>query len=935
VSASFAIHDISGAMSPGSSTERRRHARYPVQVVARLALPGGELRSCQIRDFGAGGLFLAIEETENRPGVTGAETLSPEDRVEVQFTGEQGVSGRVHLATVLHSITAPVARVMPTGVGLSFTNLDAPSVQAVRQLAVLARATVAPRPATVINPASVKPPVAVMGDAMHTVRCLLRLEHHMRSADSTPESVAAIAISEPAPSRVDPLARELIVDALIILQRAPEFLNPDENEPLALQDRLMSTCEAAGLNVTEADGIVVEIVSMLLDGMLDDPLVGPEIKQCIRRLAIALVKVALQDGYFFFANEQHPARLALNRLGSLEPSIIGADRWRTVIDPLLTKALADSDKGGKTEGYVLRGSAFNEILPLLDDLFEEQTLRYDDFVASVVREQLKQQTLLDSLGAADAAADTPEAEAEARKSMPLELQRWLGHVDQLRTGNVLYRRVRESRIEKLSLASVSENRSRYLYVDAAGRKAATVTRQELAMQLRRGELWMVDASKLPIVERGLFRMLNKLHQRIARVVNLDEASGLLNRKGLEARVHQALSSALTMGSGHALCILELDALGPIVQKCGQQVAGELLRNFIPVLQKHVRNKGVAARLQAGRFAVLLNNCTADSGTAVMDALRAAMQTSRCKWHEESFDLTIGVGLAVIDAHSGSVLTVFEAADEAYQRARSAGGNRVHVYQRSGSAGDDQLAASAKISSVIANGGLQLRCQRVTPIGADASALPQYELLLGVRNEAGEVSLPGNLLRAAERNNQMREIDRWVIETAVRWMGKNADKLERIDGYSINISGSTLADENLVDYVRGLMASTRVRPGKIIFEVTESAAIDSLPAAVNFIHAINEYGCRVCLDKFGSAEASLAHLETLPIDYVKIDGALVRNIAADPRDLMVVRSLNELGHFLGKKTVAESVESPAVLARLRQIGVDYAQGFAIEKPFLLQ
>jgi diguanylate cyclase (GGDEF)-like protein len=446
---------------------------------------------------------------------------------------------------------------------------------------------------------------------------------------------------------------------------------------------------------------------------------------------------------------------------------------------------------------------------------------------------------------------------------------------------------------------------------------------------------MIDASRLPIVERGLFRMLNELHQRIVARVNHDEASGLLNRKGLEARVQQAMSSAVSMGSSHVLCVLELDALGTIVQKCGQQVASELLRKFVPVLENHIRHKGIAARLQAGRFAVLLNNCTLDSAATLMDGLRIAMQTSRCKWHEESFPLTIGVGLAPIDAHSANLLALFEAADDAYGQARSAGGNGVHVYQARAPVADDQLAAKEMIDNAIASGGLQLRCQRVAPVGADAAALAQYEILLGVKNGAGNIGLPGDFLRAAERNNQMRALDRWVLETAIRWMGKNAGKLDRIDGYSINVSGSTLTDEHLLDYLRGLMASTGVPAEKIVLEITESAAIDSLPVAANFIHAIKKTGCRVCLDKFGSAEASLARLEALPIDYVKIDGALVKHIAADPKDLMVVRSLNELGHFLGKKTVAECVESSAVLARLRQIGVDYAQGFAIEAPFLLQ
>lgn len=934
MSARSAIHDISGGMKPGSSLERRRHARYPLQLAARLALPGGETRSCRIRDFGGGGLFLALEETASEPVIAGGKVLARNDKVVVQFSGERGPSGLAQSEGSLHSISAPVARVLPTGVGLAFSNLDAPSVQAVRQLVAMFRQARAPAsPLTALTPASVKPPAAVIGDAMHTARCLLWLERLMGSADRSRATAVAIATGPPPVSQVDPKARELIIDALVILQRSPEFLVPDENEPLALQDRLMTTWEAAGLNVTDADSIVVEIVSKLLDGMLDDPLVKPEIKHCIRRLAIPLIKVALQDGFFFFADEQHPARLALNRLGSLEPSIIGAHRWHATIDPLVDRVLAESDQGGAVDGYVLRQSVFSEVLPQLDAIFEEQVRRYDERVANVVREQSKQETLLDSLRTGASTGDT--AGAHVRQDPPLELQRWLARVDQLQVGDVVYRRRRGSRTEKLSLAMVSGDRGKYLFVDTDGNKADTVTRQELAMQFRRGELWMVDASKSPIVERSLFQMLNGLHARIVRQVRIDEASGLLNRKGLAARVEQASSAAMTMGSSHVLCILELDALGAIIQKCGQPVASELLRNFVPVLEKHVRARGIAARLQAGRFAVLLHNCTVDTATAVMEGLRAEMETSQCKWHQENFRLTIGVGLAPIDAHSASVSALFDAADAAYRQARAAGGNRVQTVEKRPSAGDGQAAASARISSVLANGGLQLRCQQVMPIGADASALPHYELLLGVKNARGESTVPGEFLQAAEGSDRMPEVDRWVVQTALRWMADNSARVDRIDGYSINLSGITLADESLIDYVRGMIAETRVPPGKIIFEVTESSTIDSSPVAVNFIHALKDYGCRFSLDKFGSGGASLAHLEALPIDYVKIDGSLVRDIATDPRDLMVVRSLNEVGHFLGKKTVAECVESQEVLVRLRQIGVDYAQGFGMEKPFLLQ
>ena len=224
-------------------------------------------------------------------------------------------------------------------------------------------------------------------------------------------------------------------------------------------------------------------------------------------------------------------------------NIIGSDRWHATVDPLLDHVVAQSGPGRAVDGDIPRPSIFSEVLPQLDAMFEEQGRRYDETVADVVRKHSQQQTLLHSLRTAATAAAT--AGSEARQNLPLELQRWLSRVDQLQAGDRVYRRVTESRTEKLSLAMVSGDCDKYLFVDAAGNKAATVTRQELAMQLRRGELWMVDASKLPIVERSLFQLLNGLHTRIVRQVNTDETSGLLNRKGLEARVEQTSSAAAT------------------------------------------------------------------------------------------------------------------------------------------------------------------------------------------------------------------------------------------------------------------------------------------------------------------------------------------------------------------------------------------------------
>ena len=343
----------------------------------------------------------------------------------------------------------------------------------------------------------------------------------------------------------------------------------------------------------------------------------------------------------------------------------------------MDRVVSESDQGGKSEGFVLRQSVLTEALPELDALFEEQCLRYDEMVGNVVREHSKQQTLLDSLRAAASAADA--AGPEARKKLPLELQRWLGRVDQLQVGDVVYRRVGDAEIEKLSLAVVSGDGGRFLFVDAAGNKAATMTSQELAMQLRRGEIWMIDASKLPIVERGLFGMLSQLHARIVRQVNVDEATGLLNRKGLEARVERALNDAVTMGSEHVLCVLELDALGAIVQTCGEQVAGELLRNFVPSTGRQYAREGHGGPA-AGR--PIRRSC---SRTVPWTARPRSWMRCVPSWRRPSASGTRNASSSPsarvsrpLTPTAGSGAAIFEAAGAAYAQARAAGGNRVQV-----------------------------------------------------------------------------------------------------------------------------------------------------------------------------------------------------------------------------------------------------------------
>ena len=222
-----------------------------------------------------------------------------------------------------------------------------------------------------------------------------------------------------------------------------------------------------------------------------------------------------------------------------------------------------------------------------------------------------------------------------------------------------------------------------------------------------------------------------------------------------------------------------------------------------------------------------------------------------------------------------------------------------------------------------------------PVAEGDTGLPQVEVLLGVQKEEGLIALPADFIRAAERSHEMQTVDRWVIKSVFSWISENQEKVEAVDGFSINLSPNSLSDDGVLEFVLTQFSETMVAPAKIIFEFPESAATANVSLTTDFVTTLKSYGCRFAIDDFGMADSSFSYLNSLPVDFVKIDGKLVADILASPKDLAVVRSINEIGHLLGKRTIAEFVENDDILARIRELGVDYAQGYGIEKPSLLE
>jgi len=295
---------------------------------------------------------------------------------------------------------------------------------------------------------------------------------------------------------------------------------------------------------------------------------------------------------------------------------------------------------------------------------------------------------------------------------------------------------------------------------------------------------------------------------------------------------------------------------------------------------------------------------------------------------------MSVGLVVIKGHGQNVEKLLQDAEASCGVAKDIGGHRVQVYHEGHARLNKRNAEvqwAAKIDKALDNDDLHLRCQRIMPLATDDSYHDHYEILLGMADDLGEQSSLQEFINAAESYKRMADIDRWVIKTSFKWIADHRTELDHVSSFSINLSGHSLNDMGLMEFVMKQMRDTNVPIGKICFEITETLGIANLSDAADFIKRFKTTGCMFSLDDFGSGMSSYGYLKSLPVDYIKIDGVFVKEMATNPNDYAVVKSISEIGHFMGKKIIAEYVQDDETIQLLQDLGVDYAQGYGIEKP----
>jgi len=489
--------------------------------------------------------------------------------------------------------------------------------------------------------------------------------------------------------------------------------------------------------------------------------------------------------------------------------------------------------------------------------------------------------------------------------------------------------------------------------EAAVNPVETVLRQGTVVGLanhtilihRDGTELNIEDSAAPIRDRQghiigvvlVFHDVTQAHEmarQMSWAASHDALTGLVNRSEFERRLGQ-LAGQTETGRRHGLLYIDLDQFKVVNDTCGHAAGDQMLCQMATLMQAQMREADTLARLGGDEFGVLLENCPLDQAQRIAETILAAISGFRFAWQEKTFMIGASIGLVEIAGERRSAADLLAAADTACYAAKDDGRNRIRAY----SAADGEMVRRsgemnwvARLSRAFDEERFRLHWQPILALQADSREGAHGEILLRMVDDQGQLVPPGSFLPAAERYNLMPRIDRWVVGQALRWL---ADHPEQAICGAINLSGQSLSDDRFLDYVLDELACTGVAPGRVCFEITETAAIANLTKAIRFIGALRQQGCQFSLDDFGSGLSSFGYLKNLPVDFLKIDGSFVRNMARSPIDLAMVTAINNIGHVMGLATIAEFVENEELRLLLVAQGVDFGQGYGLARPVPLE
>lgn len=447
------------------------------------------------------------------------------------------------------------------------------------------------------------------------------------------------------------------------------------------------------------------------------------------------------------------------------------------------------------------------------------------------------------------------------------------------------------------------------------------------------------ASQLKEAHDEMQQRINEATRQLRHQAHHDDLTGLVNRREFERRLERVLKSTQEHGTHHVFCYMDLDQFKIVNDTCGHHAGDDLLRQISLLLNNRVRDRDTLARLGGDEFGLLLENCAVSDAFLIAEELREMVQDFRYIHQDKMFTIGVSIGMVAVTPDFNNIGSIMSAADTACYAAKDNGRNRIHLFQ----ALDEEVTKRhgemewvGRITRAMEENQFCLFCQPILPIAEQDDSQRFYEILLRKHDVDGKLVPPMAFIPAAERYDLMVSIDRWVIRNTMasyrQLLDNNRNQSNCV--FTINLSGVSLNDPSLLGYIHEQLTIFAVPPHAICFEITETSAIVNLGNTMDLMFALKKLGCRFLLDDFGSGMSSFAYLKNLPVDFLKMDGAYVKDIASNSIDLAMVQSIHSIAEAMKIKTIAEFVETAEVVELLQAIGVHYGQGFHLGRPIPL-
>ncbi|WP_152205438.1 DUF1631 family protein [Marinobacter changyiensis] len=556
--------------------------------------------------------------------------------------------------------------------------------------------------------------------------------------------------------------------------------------------------------------------------------------------------------------------------------------------------------------------------------------------SSQIRDELKQflvrkpDTVVEMVEVAPAARSPDEKDLVVREREHKSLQRWVARAQKLRTGDWLKDQEIPEQPQFIRLVWIARGFSRFVFVNHQGMRVVELELNALARQMQKGMIVPDSLYDRPLVDESIDQMVRKVYDQLSWASTHDELTGLLARREFERMLEQQLSRH---EDERVLVRLDLRQLRLLNDTAGYSAGDDAIKAVGGILQDRIGDGMPLARLTGSEFAFLVPAEQAEVLTAgVIDAIEAMDLTYGGKRHQ----LSGSAGLAAMLPALATAERWLRAADEACKLARKKGNRHTVTYSLGATAQARQEQITAKVANLsnLDEEHMLLRCQKIIPLHPGARLPTQYEILISMYDEAGNLIVAADFVRMAERYNRMQAVDRWVVGHMLDWLRDTAPKATDLGGMCINLSGYSLNDESLLEFIYDKLSQKDAPIERLWFEITEAAAINDVQGVAEFIEEMRELGCRFCLGNFGSGPTSYQYMRSLPVDLIKLDGAFTQQVATSETDYAMVRSMVEMAHYMKREVIASQVETREALEALRVLGVDYAQGYFIEKPRLL-